>query len=315
MNTGFFTHPLFLEHDTGAHPENAKRLTAILKRLESEGLLVELTLRNGRRATSEEVRMLHSESLLNEVERASASGLNMLHTPDCVVSEKTFDAALHAVGSVLNAVEEVAERRLDNAFCAVRPPGHHAERAQAMGFCFFNSIALAAEYLTSKLGYSRVLIFDFDVHHGNGTQHLFEDRDDVFYVSTHQNPRTCYPGTGYADEKGTGPGTGYTLNLPLPPSTSDSSYMELVEHELLPQLTEYAPEFILVSAGFDAHRNDPLAALNLTDQSFTSLTARLKKIAEISAGGRIVSLLEGGYDLEALSFCVTEHLKVLKDDT
>ena len=180
MKTGFYSHPLFLEHDTGAHPENAERLRAIRNRLQSEGILDQLELRSGRQATSLDISMLHSEDLFEQVRQASEEGRQNLQSPDCVVSEQTFSAALQAVGSVLEAVEEVAERRLDNAFCAVRPPGHHAERDQAMGFCFFNNIALAAEYLTRSLGYKRVLIFDFDVHHGNGTQHLFEERDDIF---------------------------------------------------------------------------------------------------------------------------------------
>ena len=314
MNTGFYSHPLFLEHDTGSHPENAERLIAIRNRLESERILENLELRPGRQATSGEIAMLHSEALFDEVRQASEEGMRTLNSPDCIVSEKTFSAALQAVGSVLEAVEEVSEQRLDNAFCAVRPPGHHAERDQAMGFCFFNSIALAAEYLTRRLGYRRVLIFDFDVHHGNGTQHLFEERDDVFFVSTHQDPRSCYPGTGYARETGRGPGSGFTRNLPLPPWTEDAAYLDQVEHQLLPLLIEYAPDFILVSAGFDAHRDDPLASLNLTDRAFNSLTARLKQQALESAEGRLVSILEGGYELEALSLCVSEHLKVLSSD-
>ncbi len=314
MNTGFYSHPLFLEHDTGSHPENAERLIAIRNRLESERILENLELRPGRQATSGEIAMLHNETLFDEVRQASEEGMRTLHSPDCIVSEKTFSAALQSVGSVLEAVEEVSEQRLDNAFCAVRPPGHHAERDQAMGFCFFNSIALAAEYLTRRLGYRRVLIFDFDVHHGNGTQHLFEERDDVFFVSTHQDPRSCYPGTGYARETGRGPGSGFTRNLPLPPWTEDAAYLDQVEHQLLPLLIEYAPDFILVSAGFDAHRDDPLASLNLTDRAFNSLTARLKQQALESAEGRLVSILEGGYELEALSLCVSEHLKVLSSD-
>jgi len=314
MNTGFYSHPLFLEHDTGSHPENAERLRAIRNRLESERILENLELRPGRQATSGEIAMLHNETLFDEVRQASEEGMRTLHSPDCIVSEKTFSAALQAVGSVLEAVEEVSEQRLDNAFCAVRPPGHHAERDQAMGFCFFNSIALAAEYLTRRLGYRRVLIFDFDVHHGNGTQHLFEERDDVFFVSTHQDPRSCYPGTGYARETGRGPGSGFTRNLPLPPWTEDASYLDQVEHQLLPLLIEYAPDFILVSAGFDAHRDDPLASLNLTERAFISLTTKLKQQALESAEGRLVSILEGGYELEALSLCVSEHLKVLSSD-
>lgn len=315
MNTGFYTNPIYLEHDTGGHPENAARLKAILSLLESEDLLKQFQVRSGRQARRDEVLMLHSPALVSEVESASKSGARALHTPDCIVSCRTFDAAMHAVGTVLEAVLEVAERRLDNAFCALRPPGHHAERGQAMGFCFFNNVALAAEFLSRQLGYRRVLIFDFDVHHGNGTQHLFEERDDVFYVSIHQDPRTCYPGSGFAGEKGKGHGKGFTLNVPIPAYTADLAYLDLFSHQVLPQLIEYAPDFVLVSAGFDAHLADPLASLNLTETSFHTLITELKRLAEISAGGRILSLLEGGYDLDALSACVRDHLLVLKSDS
>jgi len=180
MNTGFYTNPIYLEHDTGSHPENANRLRAIQEKLESEGLLERLILQSGRSATSQEIKLLHSEKLISAVEAAAESGARTLHTPDCIISAQTFNAAAHAVGSVLDGVIEVAERRLDNAFCAVRPPGHHAENDSAMGFCFFNNIALAAEFLTREMGFKRVLIFDFDVHHGNGTQHFFEERPIYF---------------------------------------------------------------------------------------------------------------------------------------
>jgi len=179
MNTGFYTNPIYLEHDTGAQPENANRLRAIQEKLESEGLLERLILQSGRSATSQEIKLLHSEKLISAVEAAAESGARTLHTPDCIISPQTFNAAAHAVGSVLDGVIEVAERRLDNAFCAVRPPGHHADYDSALGFCFFNNIALAAEFLTREMGFKRVLIFDFDVHHGNGTQHFFEERADI----------------------------------------------------------------------------------------------------------------------------------------
>ena len=314
MNTGFYTNPIFLEHDTGSHPENANRLRAISDRLESEGMLEKLNPQSGRPATTKELKMLHTDKLISEVEAASESGARNLHTPDCVISPQTYNAALYAVGSVLDGVVEVAERRFDNAFCAVRPPGHHAENDYAMGFCFFNNIALAAEFLSSELGFKRILIFDFDVHHGNGTQHLFEERSDVYFVSMHQDPRTCYPGTGYADERGKGAGSGYTLNVPVLPGMGDEEYLQTFYDQVQPKLEEYRPDFILVSAGFDAHRDDPLAALNLTEQTFSKLTFELKQLAERHAGGRIMSMLEGGYDLNALSSSVREHLTILQSE-
>ena len=311
MNTGFYTNPIYLEHDTGSHPENANRLRAIQEKLESEGLLERLILQSGRSATSQELKLLHSEKLISAVEAAAESGARTLHTPDCIISAQTFNAAAHAVGSVLDGVIEVAERRLDNAFCAVRPPGHHAENDSAMGFCFFNNIALAAEFLTREMGFKRVLIFDFDVHHGNGTQHFFEERSDIFFASIHQDPRTSFPGTGFAHERGSGGGAGFTLNVPVPPGMGDEEYLQIFYDQVQPKLEEYKPDFVLVSAGFDAHRDDPLASLNLTERTFRELTRELKQLAEQYAGGRIMSLLEGGYDLNALSSCVQEHLLIL----
>ena len=314
MNTGFYTNPIYLRHDTGTHPENANRIRAIHEKLESEGLLEKCKLQLGRPATSQEVKMLHTEKLISALESASVSGAGMLHSPDCVISAQTFNAALFAVGSVLDGTLEVAERRLDNAFCAVRPPGHHAENDAAMGFCFFNNIALAAEFLTRKMGFQRVLIFDFDVHHGNGTQHFFESRADIFYVSMHQDPLTCFPGTGFAHERGSGVGTGFTLNVPVPPGMEDEDYLQTYYAQVKPKFIEYHPDFVLVSAGFDAHRDDPLASLNLTERTFQELTKELKLLAEQSAGGRILSILEGGYDLNALSSSVREHLMILQSE-
>ena len=314
MKTGLYTNPIFLEHNTGQHPENANRLRAILDKLESDKLMGKFKVEAGRTATSAEIKMLHTEKLISEVETASESGAQTLHTRDCVISAQTYKASLHAVGSVLDAALEVAERRLDNAFCAVRPPGHHAEFDTAMGFCFFNNIALAAEFLSREMGFQRILIIDFDVHHGNGTQHFFEERSDIFFVSMHQDPRTCYPGTGFAKENGRGVGTGYTLNIPVPPGIEDAEYLQIFSTNVKPKLEEYNPDFVLISAGFDAHRDDPLASLNLTESTFKKLSFELKRLAEQTAGGRMLSMLEGGYDLNALSSCVSEHLQILASD-
>ena len=314
MKTGLYTNPIFLEHNTGQHPENANRLRAILDKLESDKLMGKFKVEAGRTATSAEIKMLHTEKLISEVETASESGAQTLHTRDCVISAQTYKASLHAVGSVLDAALEVAERRLDNAFCAVRPPGHHAEFDTAMGFCFFNNIALAAEFLSREMGFQRILIIDFDVHHGNGTQHFFEERSDIFFVSMHQDPRTCYPGTGFAKENGRGVGTGYTLNVPVPPGIEDAEYLQIFSTDVKPKLEEYNPDFVLISAGFDAHRDDPLASLNLTESTFKKLSFELKQLAEQTAGGRMLSILEGGYELNALSSCVSEHLQILASD-
>jgi len=311
MKTGFYTNPIYLEHDTGLHPENANRLRAIQDRLVSDGLVNNLVVQQGRAATSKEIQMLHTEKLISEIELASNSGAKTLHTPDCIISPQTFNAALYAVGSVIDAAVEVAERRFENAFCAVRPPGHHAEYNFAMGFCFFNNVALAAEFLTREMGFKRILIFDFDVHHGNGTQHFFEERSDIFFVSMHQDPLSCYPGSGFSNERGSSAGLGFTLNVPLQSGMGDQEYLQNFYTLVKPKLVEFKPDFVLISAGFDAHRDDPLASLNLTEATFIELTKELKLLAARSAGGRLMSLLEGGYNLHALSSCVAEHLKIL----
>ena len=193
MATGFYTNTIFLEHDTGNHPENADRLRAIDQHLRISGLLNKLEVRPGRAAEPKEIELLHSKRHIDSVMEAVELDRETLGTPDCVISAGTYGAALHAVGAILDSVIQVADRNLDNAFCAVRPPGHHAEHDAAMGFCFFNNVAIAAEFLRKNFRFQRILIFDFDVHHGNGTQHLFEENAQVLYASTHQDPRTCYP--------------------------------------------------------------------------------------------------------------------------
>jgi len=309
--TGFYTNKIYLEHDTGNHPENADRLRAVDHHLRHSGLWNKLAVRPGRTAELKEIAMLHSKRYIDSVQEAVELGRGTLGTPDCVISPGTFGAALHAVGAVLDSVCQVAEGKLDNAFCAVRPPGHHAEHDSAMGFCFFNNVAIAAEFLRKNLRYQRILIFDFDVHHGNGTQHLFEETAQVLYASTHQDPRTCYPGTGFAHETGFGLGKGFTLNFPMPPGTSDEKYLEFFHNRIIPQFKEYKPDFILLSAGFDGHIRDPLAMLNLTENCYREITKTMRTLAEKFAAGRIVSLLEGGYDLEALALSVEAHIQEL----
>jgi acetoin utilization deacetylase AcuC-like enzyme len=313
MSTGYYTDPIYLQHDTGEHPERAARLEAIDRHLSYSGLMHSLEVKSARRAEIREIEALHTAEHVRHLEEVSKSGQTMLDTPDCVVSAQTYDAALCAVGAVLDSVVEVAERRLDNAFCAVRPPGHHAERNRAMGFCFFNNVALGAEFLRKNFGYQRILIFDFDVHHGNGTQHLFEESNEVLYASTHQDPRTCYPGTGLADETGLGQGRGYTLNVPLDPGTNDETYLIHFREKVLPQFEEFQPDFVLLSAGFDAHIRDPLASLRLTETAYREITRAMRELAEKHAGGRLVSLLEGGYDLDALASSVEAHIEELRN--
>jgi len=313
MKPGIYYDPIYLKHDTGMHPENSKRLEAIEQHLDLQEGLSEYDLRRAKRADIDEISLIHSTAHIHRVEDACKDGERYLGTPDCAISADTYEVALHAVGAVLDAVIEVGENRMDNAFCAVRPPGHHAESDTSLGFCYFNNIAIAAEFLIKKMGFQRVLVFDFDVHHGNGTQHSFENRKDVFYASIHQDPRTCYPGTGFAQEKGSGEGNGYTLNCPMAPFSKDEDYLHVFNQMLMPAFEAYQPDFVLVSAGFDAHRDDPLAQIEITETAYEEMTRGLKQLAERFAQGRLVSVLEGGYDLQALARSVQRHLSVLKE--
>lgn len=313
--TGFYYDSIYLEHETGEHPENADRLRYLTASMENNALLSALTHLRPEPAKLVDIQRIHEPKYIENVQRACDDNLPYIGTADCVISPQTYEVALNASGAILQAVSKVADGELDHAFCAVRPPGHHAEKNQALGFCYFNNIAVAAEYLTQTQGFKRVLIFDFDVHHGNGTQHSFEDREDIFFASIHQDPRTCYPGTGFASEIGKGAGRGYTLNIPMPPFSGDEEYLQIFNQFILPKFIEYQPDFILLSAGFDAHRDDPLANQNLSVAAFDHMLIAIKKLASQFAKGRIVSILEGGYDYEALRDCVESHLEILLDDS
>ena len=231
---------------------------------------------------------------------------------DTRVSPGSWSAALAAVGGVEEACGRVLGGSWRNAFCSVRPPGHHAERDRAMGFCLFNNVAIAARSLVERHGLERVAIVDWDVHHGNGTQHIFEDEARVYYVSLHQHP--LYPGTGAASERGRGAGEGTTLNCPLPGGTGDTEWLDAFEGTVLPALEDYGPEFVLISAGFDAHRLDPLAGVLLSEEAYRVMTRRLLELARKTAGGRLVSVLEGGYSFEALASSVAAHVGELLAD-
>jgi acetoin utilization deacetylase AcuC-like enzyme len=306
--TGYVLPAACLDHEPGhGHPERPGRLRAIAERVAASGLGAELDTRPARRATEAELLRVHARDHVDRVRAAVASGGGTLDA-DTGVSGGSLEAALRAAGGVLEACERVADGAWQNAFCAVRPPGHHAERDAAMGFCLFNNVAVAAAALRAR-GVERVAILDWDVHHGNGTQHLFERDPSVFYASLHQWP--LYPGTGAASERGSGPGEGATRNCPLPSGATDADWLTALEREILPELEAFAPGFVLVSAGFDAHRLDPLAGTALTERAYAEMSARVLELAARSAGGRVVSVLEGGYHLEALAGCVEVHLGAL----
>jgi acetoin utilization deacetylase AcuC-like enzyme len=237
----------------------------------------------------------------------------MLDTPDNRLCRDTFETAMLAAGGVIDTVERVMKGEIDNAFCAVRPPGHHAEANRVMGFCFFNNIAIAARYLQNKWGVKRIGIVDFDVHHGNGTQSIFEDDPSVFFYSIHEHPSFSYPGTGREFEKGAGPGLGFTLNTTVLPGQGDEAYKEFLKRDLLPAFEQFKPEVILVSAGFDAHIDDDMSDMNLSTEGFTWIMKRLVTMSEKYAGGRIISVLEGGYCVNRLPELLRNHVKILLD--
>ncbi len=309
MQTGFVYHPACVGHDTGrAHPETPQRLRAARARLDASGLARELDELLPRPATRAELERVHDAAHLDAVEARCARGPCALDG-DTRVGQASWEAARLAAGGVLEAVERVESGVWRNAFVAVRPPGHHAERARAMGFCLVNNVAVAAAALRAR-GRERVAIVDWDVHHGNGTQHLFERDPSVFYASLHQWP--LYPGTGAAHERGLGAGLGATLNCPMEAGSGDADWIGTLETDVLPALEAFDPDFLLVSAGFDAHARDPLAGVRLSEEGFRTMTRRMVELAAERCGGRLVSVLEGGYDLEALAACVHVHVEELR---
>lgn len=291
------------------HPESPHRLRAIMQRLEQSGTMAGLTMIAPRKAEDEWITQVHTPSYVAALNRhAPASGRVSLD-PDTSMSPGSLPAAYLAAGGALAAVDAIMAKHVDHVFCAVRPPGHHAEAGRAMGFCLFNNVAIAARYVQKKYGLSRVLIVDWDVHHGNGTQHSFEDDPSVLFFSTHQYPH--YPGTGRADERGKGAGEGFTINVPMEAGEGDETYHAIFLKALVPAADAFKPEFVIISAGFDAHKDDPLASMGLTEAGYADLTGLVAGIARRHAKGRILSLLEGGYNLTALAASVDAHIQAL----
>lgn len=290
--TGFVYHPDYLKHDMGAgHPESPDRLRAIVSRLEASGALDRLVRIEPASVADEWITQVHDASYLRTLKsRAPVSGRVSLD-PDTSISAGSLPAAYLAAGGALAAADAIMARTVDNAFCALRPPGHHAERDRAMGFCLFNNVAIAARYLQRRHGVARVLIVDWDVHHGNGTQHIFDEDPSVLFFSTHQYPH--YPGTGGSMERGKGKGEGLTINVPMSAGQGDEDYREVFEQFLVPAADSFKPDFVLISAGFDAHRDDPLASMGLTEEGYAALTGIVAGIARRHSKSRILSCLEG----------------------
>jgi acetoin utilization deacetylase AcuC-like enzyme len=312
MWTGLIGHPACLEHlPPRGHPECADRLRAVMGQLETDAFQ-DLVRLDAPLADESDLLRAHTRGHLDLIMGAAAVeavAKGYLHIdPDTAMMSGSIEAALRASGAAVAAVDEVHAGRLRNAFCAVRPPGHHAERARAMGFCLFNNVAVGALHARAVHGYKRIAIVDFDVHHGNGTQDIFWSDIDAFYASSHQAP--FYPGTGYASERGV---AGNILNLPLRAGSGSREFRAAYEREILPALHSFAPDFIFISAGFDAHRDDPLAELELVESDFSWVTRAICEIARTCCNARVVSVLEGGYDLEALARSAAAHVRALME--
>lgn len=310
--TGFLYDERYLFHDTGPnHPEAPERLQAIYQGIKEAELLSKLILIQASRADFKWIETVHDKNYIQRFKAACRSGNSTFDYPDNQMCPETFETALLAVGGVIDAAQLVMQSKLDNVFCAVRPPGHHAEHNQAMGFCYFNNVAIAARYLQAEWGIQRVGIIDFDVHHGNGTQHIFEEDPTVFYYSIHQHPSFAYPGTGRVFERGNGKGVGSIRNYPVLPGQGDKEYIGLVERDLLPVLGAFDPEVIIVSAGFDAHVDDDMSDIKLSTDGYSKIMEKIVGLAEQYSNGRLISVLEGGYCLKRLPELARNHVKIL----
>lgn len=303
MGVWYYYSPLFLQHLTGGHPECPERLTVINR--EVEPIIPRESWIEPPDATIGQIEAVHDPSYINEVREACRAGGGYLDL-DTPISPLSYEAAVRAAGAACAAVEAVVAGKTRRAFCAVRPPGHHAEHGKAMGFCLFNNVAIAARH-GRTLGAKKVAIVDWDTHHGNGTQHAFEDNPAVLYASIHGD--SIYPGTGRADETGVGEGKGFTINHPVPAGSGDKEYLRIFNHSIIPRISAFKPDLVLISAGFDAHEGDPIGCMEVTDDGFAEMTRLVVACAEKTCGGRIVSALEGGYNLETLGKTVATHLR------
>lgn len=308
--TGLVYDPRYLEHDMGmGHPESPNRLRAIMQQLEQSGTMAQLTRIAPRMAEDEWITKVHTAAYLASLKQHAPTSGRVPLDPDTSMSPGSLTAAYLAAGGALAGVDAIMNHEVEHVFCAVRPPGHHAEANRAMGFCLLNNVAIAACYAQKKHGLSRVLIVDWDVHHGNGTQHSFEDDPSVLFFSTHQFPH--YPGTGRESERGRGAGEGYTINVPMEAGEGDDEYRAVFHKVLMPAAERFMPELVIISAGFDAHKGDPLASMGLTESGYAELTGIVAGIAKTYAQGRILSSLEGGYNLTALAASVDAHVRGL----
>lgn len=298
----------FLDHETGHHPENFQRLVSILKKIQSTSYFSKLIQPEIREASEAEIETIHSNAYIKDFQKRVKQGAGFFDG-DTPYSPGSYKAAALASGSGIVLADTILNGEANNGIALVRPPGHHAEKYHAMGFCMFNNIAITAKYLQSK-GIQKIFILDWDVHHGNGTENSFYSDDTVFFASTHQYP--FYPGSGAENDKGSGKGVGYNLNIPLGRGSSNEDYLNAFQEKIVPAIDKFQPEFILISAGFDAHKDDPLGGMNLTTSVFERFTDIIRKKAEEHCKGRLISFLEGGYNLSALADSVEAHIAALK---
>lgn len=307
---GLIYHPDYLKHDTGSgHPERPQRLEVLIQHLLPTPLWGSMSHLRPSPASVDSIHLIHPERHTSMIKVRCQVGEQILDEGDTHVCKDSYDIALLATGGVLQAIDEVVAGTLTRAFCAVRPPGHHAEASKVMGFCLFNSVAIGARYAQTNHGIDRVAIVDWDVHHGNGTQQVFYEDDSVLFISLHQYP--FYPGTGAASERGVGRGEGFTLNCPMGAGSVEKDYLDAFQAQILPALRRFQPQLLMISAGFDAHADDPLAGIKLTDDSYRRMTELLLEISDKYCNGRIVSVLEGGYNLQALARSVECHLTAM----
>ena len=310
-DTGFIYSDKYLEHLTGeSHPERPDRLNTLISHLKHEGLWDKLSHFEPEKVSSELLSSVHTDEYTARVKEACETGKTYVDSLDCAINDKTYEVALLAAGGVVTAVDMITKEQISNAFCAVRPPGHHAERDRSMGFCFFNNVAIGVMH-ARKYELVRAAIIDWDVHHGNGSQHIFQSDPNVLYASLHQFPH--YPGTGAKNEKGEGEGYGTTLNFPMEKGAGNREYLDIFKNKIEPEIRKFEPDIIFISAGFDAHRDDPLSNIDLTHDAFREMTLFVREWAEEYSAGRIVSVLEGGYNLGSLRRSVKEHLLALME--
>jgi acetoin utilization deacetylase AcuC-like enzyme len=307
----FFDRVMLAHAPSVGHPEASRRLDVVMREVVERERRQQLAIAAPRAATDDDLLLVHTPDYVAKVRREVSAGRRTLSTGDTELSAGSFTAAAAAVGAVLDAVDAVVQRRAANAFCAVRPPGHHASADRGMGFCLFNSIAIGARYARRRHGVERVLIADWDVHHGNGTEATFWRDGSVLFFDTHQHP--WYPGTGAADSIGEGPGRGLIMNRPFPAGSGRGQVVDAFRRELVPAADRFKPDLVMISAGFDSRAGDPLGGFTLTDRDFAELTNVVREIADRHAGGRLVSVLEGGYSLDGLPRAVAAHLDVLNN--